>query len=653
MSNTKFKIKFWNKTPSVIIPATPLPPLLRKTNSSINDQKGEYNDNSNNSDQPSTSKGKTKDPWKYIGFVKSDDPKHNNGSKAVKIKRQIINDNEDSISSIKVPSKRSRADSERKNSKVVKKQHAKYTLDKDIEEELDHENDTALLTGSNNEIIHPLLTHQYTLKHALYGHSNDSIYRQEKKKKKKKVQTRKSTKRSKLKSNRGRKRKNSNDNDAEEEIDSDSGEENDHSNNNSEEDEGEDEEDDGEEEECDDDDDDGDDHYLDIWSCEFEPSTATSSSTIAAFCSAHHILFLDTHQGRYLKKYTHPELRECFYSLAWTLLKGKHLGMNEDDELDHSTTILAAAGKLGSIKLLEPLQNHCYRILHGHSQPVLKLSFVKKEPRWLLSSSQDMTVRLWDIGIPSQEKEFSCLGIFKVPGSSLASSISLSYGLSLLVAGTTKADLFQYSIKKSTIEQWRQHTYRVNTNTEEDENENDDVEEDNNSKFPIVMKPKGKFSHGNEWHEGYVDDIYILGQDGNSKNELYKYVVSRGSDDMEILIWDPDTSKQTDADIILSLNWPDNEENTGLRFCIIEENGQKFLLSGDYEGGIRIFNIGDGKISKTLEDGSKEKHEPFKILKHPLSNNVIRDITVSKDGKTVVAVDSSNCVFIWGIDAEI
>ncbi|CAO3622900.1 unnamed protein product [Cunninghamella echinulata] len=595
-------------------------------------------------------KEKQKNPWKYIGFVKSDDPKHNNGSKAVKIKRQIINDNEDSISSTKIPSKQSRADSERKNSKVVKKQHTKNTLDKDIEEELDHENDMTLMTDSNNEIIHPLLTHQYTLKHALYGYSNDSIYRQEKKKRKKKVPTRKSTKRSKLKSNRGRKRKNSNDDDTEEEeLNSDSGEENDNSNNESGEEEEEEEEEEQEEEEYDDDNDE--DHHLDIWSCEFEPSTTTSPSTIAAFCSAHHILFLDTHQGRYLKKYTHPELRECFYSLAWTLLKGKQLGMNEDDDFGHSTTILAAAGKLGSIKLLEPLQNHCYSILHGHSQPVLKLSFVKKEPRWLLSSSQDMTIRLWDIGTPSQEKEFSCLGIFKVPGSALASSISLSYGLSLLVAGTAKADLFQYSIKKSTIEQWRQHTYRLITNAEDDEDENDI--EDNNSKFPIVMKPKGKFSHGNEWHEGYIDDIYILGQDGNSKNELYKYVVSRGSDDMEILIWDPDTSKQTDADIILSLDWPDNEENTGLRFCIIEENGQKILLSGDYEGGIRIFDIGDGKTSKTLEDGSKEKYESFKILKHPLSKNVIRDITVSKDGKTIVAVDSSNCVFIWGMDSEI
>lgn len=40
---------------------------------------------------------------------------------------------------------------------------------------------------------------------------------------------------------------------------------------------------------------------------------------------------------------------------------------------------------------------------------------------------------------------------------------------------------------------------------------------------------------------------------------------------------------------------------------------QKLLISGDYEGNIRVFDIGDGKISKTLKDGSKEKHEPSKV----------------------------------------
>lgn len=137
-------------------------------------------------------------------------------------------------------------------------------------------------------------------------------------------------------------------------------------------------------------DDDDEDDQLDIWSCAFEPSpTPDVSSTLVALCGGSSILFLDTQQGRYVKKYTHPEPSECFYTLAWTLLRLQHLGTSPDEPTHHDddtfACILAAAGKFGSIKLLEPTQTHCYRYLFGHQQPVLKLNFVKKEPRWLLS----------------------------------------------------------------------------------------------------------------------------------------------------------------------------------------------------------------------------------------------------------------------------
>ncbi|CAO3645081.1 unnamed protein product [Cunninghamella blakesleeana] len=599
--------------------------------------------------------------WQYVGFVKSNYPKYNNGTKQIKFSNDSLSKKDKSTITKKKPTlKRTRTEPKLKEKEIEikKKQRVKKKSLDEVEEELDDIINVSSKTISDQLSLHPLLSHSFILKHAIYGYSNDSIYRQEKKLKKKKTP---SSKRSRLKKSGSRKRNVSKKEvvpEEEDELDSDNygSDNNDDSSNDNEDNDEDEDEDEG-------DDDDEEDDHLDIWSCEFEPSISTKpSSTLLALCSAHHILILDTHQGRYLKKYTHPESKECFYTLSWTLLKGKQLEIDntndDDDDDDHSnTTILAAAGKLGSIKLLEPLQNHCYCILHGHTEPVLKLNFVKKEPRWLLSSSQDMTIRLWDIGTPSQQTEFSCLGIFKVPGTTLASSISISYGLSLLVAGTAKADLYQYHIKKSDIEKWRKHTYRSidnddNIDNASDEEDNNKNKKNNKDKLPILIQPKLKFGHGNEWHEGYVDDVYILGQDGNHKNELYKHVVSRGSNDLEILIWDPNSSTKSDADIFLSLNWPDNEENTGLRFCVVEDDDQKLLVSGDYEGGIRIFDIGDGKISKTLRDGSKEKYEPSKILKDPTSKNVIRDIAISRDGKTLVAVDSANCVFIWGIENE-
>lgn len=36
-----------------------------------------------------------------------------------------------------------------------------------------------------------------------------------------------------------------------------------------------------------------------------------------------------------------------------------------------------------------------------------------------------------------------------------------------------------------------------------------------------------KYPAGDEWHEGYVDDVCIIGQDGNEKSALYNTIGSR------------------------------------------------------------------------------------------------------------------------------
>lgn len=147
----------------------------------------------------------------------------------------------------------------------------------------------------------------------------------------------------------------------------------------------------------------------DIWCCEFEPRRQgqLESSNTVAICGSYSVLLLDTQQKRYTKKYTHSEIQEIFYCMAWTSLAGPDLLNTNHLEGDQSCNILAIAGRLGSIKLLNPLQNECYRYLFGHDKAVLKLTFAKTEPRWLFSASADKTVRLWDIGSPISKTDDS------------------------------------------------------------------------------------------------------------------------------------------------------------------------------------------------------------------------------------------------------
>jgi WD40 repeat protein len=123
----------------------------------------------------------------------------------------------------------------------------------------------------------------------------------------------------------------------------------------------------------------------DLWCCEFEPRTEGRGSDVVAICGSYTILLLDTQQGRYIKKYTHSENQEIFYCMAWTTLQGDQLLNTNVSEEDESCNVLAVAGRLGSIKLLNPLQGECFRYLFGHRKAVLALTFAKAEPRWLFS----------------------------------------------------------------------------------------------------------------------------------------------------------------------------------------------------------------------------------------------------------------------------
>lgn len=49
-------------------------------------------------------------------------------------------------------------------------------------------------------------------------------------------------------------------------------------------------------------------------------------------------------------------------------------------------------------------------------------------------------------------------------------------------------------------------------------------------------------------------------------------LVSRGSADMEIVVWNLRKSTPNDIEIHKSLSWPDAQECTGLRYKVIELN---------------------------------------------------------------------------------
>ncbi|KAF9202322.1 Leucine-rich repeats and WD repeat domain-containing protein 1 [Haplosporangium sp. Z 27] len=216
------------------------------------------------------------------------------------------------------------------------------------------------------------------------------------------------------------------------------------------------------------------------------------SSSIVATCGGNTVCLIDCGLGRVMAKYSHvPE--EEFMCLAWTTLDhhveedDKETGNKTDiltnDRHDQSN-ILAAAGRMGSIKLINPLLNTCYKYLHGHTDSIVRLKFSLTNPRWLFSASTDGTARLWDIGsLSNYQTEACCLAKFVGLDDTSVTAIGVSE--KYLIVGTEKGLMAQYNL----IELAK------------------DIQD---KKTIHLAKPEKIYPPSQEWHESAVDEIVYI-----------------------------------------------------------------------------------------------------------------------------------------------
>lgn len=221
-----------------------------------------------------------------------------------------------------------------------------------------------------------------------------------------------------------------------------------------------------------------------------------------------------------------------------------------------------------------------------------------------------------------------CLARFSLPPKSgIPSALSISYDLSTLVVGFDNGDMVNFHISNELLQRFREKSIQFRSK--------EASTGDKWSTFGALatVQPHSIYPKGGEWHAGYVDDVYIFGQDGDTTSKLYNQIskcsqkkamnqkqtkankkkVSRGAEDMEFIVWNPEKSTETDADIQLSLSWPDSKDCTGVRYKVVEAEGQKVLIAGEYDGQVYIYDVGNSKKSKTLSDNSLEKSEPTRV----------------------------------------
>ena len=86
--------------------------------------------------------------------------------------------------------------------------------------------------------------------------------------------------------------------------------------------------------------------YRPLWQVVFEPDPKDNNKTTShvATCGGNSICIIDVNSGTVLMKYKHKDIKENFYTLAWTTLT-----LN-----DEKTNILASGGIRGEIRMFHP-----------------------------------------------------------------------------------------------------------------------------------------------------------------------------------------------------------------------------------------------------------------------------------------------------------
>jgi hypothetical protein len=90
------------------------------------------------------------------------------------------------------------------------------------------------------------------------------------------------------------------------------------------------------------------------------------------------------------------------------------------------------------------------------------------------------------------------------------SAVSISYDLSTLIVGCSNGDLIEFTITANQLKQFRTKAEEYRSNRDKRDKWELMTNIDRSTKYPA----------GDEWHEGYVDDVYVIGQDGDERNKL-------------------------------------------------------------------------------------------------------------------------------------
>jgi len=388
-----------------------------------------------------------------------------------------------------------------------------------------------------------------------------------------------------------------------------------------------------------------------IWEVVFEPDPEDASKTTSnvATCGGNSICIIDVNTGTVLMKYKHKELKENFYTLAWTTLL---LG-------DQKSNILLSGGIRGEIRMFHPKHKVCFyewRPVDRKSIAVNSLVFHSEKPTWLFCGTSDGMITLWDVGLPTlpsydNVNPTRLLKLFPDYGD--VYNIAWTGKNRWLLAGTA-AGLVGYHIEDEKVEKTEDYSPRmvdfIQPENTRDEGENPIVDSlAVSSEWTVVSKCA---LHGL---------IYVW--DLKATVDTFDKVKKEAKDEKKAK--GDAEEKVTEAEVVMlaNLKWSDTDNFYMNLGC---HKGKGLIACGDDRGSLWLYNLPqfgkdggksiEGKVDPTtrlmwpeLQDDHLENSRKVPLDRH---NIIIDKVAAAHDNSHIVAVTSNNMVCIWRRTSE-
>lgn len=372
-----------------------------------------------------------------------------------------------------------------------------------------------------------------------------------------------------------------------------------------------------------------------IWEVVFEPDPKDSSRTLShvATCGGNSICIIDVNSGTVLMKYKHKDIRENFYTLAWSTLV---LG-------GERTNILASGGIKGEIRMFHPSSKVCFHEWKPSDKKniaVNSLVFHSSEPTWLFCGTNDGHVSLFDIGTPT-------LPTYDGVNPQQLLKLFPDYGDVYNIAWSGSDSRWLLAGTAAGLVGWKIDGEKLKT--------------DNSKYRPFMVDFLLPESVRDKGENPIVDSLSIVSEwsvVAKCANHGLIYLWDLKKSTKDLMSEDAKKIIEKEVTVLANMKWSDTDNFYMNLGC---HKGKGLVVCGDDKGSLWLYNlpnmtaINPAPIKSLVEpvtrlmwpelqDDHLENSRKVPLDRHDI---IIDKVTPSFDNNHIVAVTSNNMVCIW------